>query len=247
MKAKKVRHLRNLKTEKEYWEQYDIEKYPRPSVSADVVAFSVQELPTDNYRKPTEATMSVLLIRRGAHPFKGAWALPGGFFRPGETIEACAARELREETGLVGQKLMPLGMFSRPGRDPRGWIVSNAYLAIVAKTKSAVRGGDDAAEARWVAVDDVVTGKVKLAFDHREIVDSAIARLRPEDRDAIGFAFLPPEFTLAELQYVHEFMEGHELVSPNFRRKMMPSLMPLDRPSESVVGHRPAALYAKKG
>jgi len=245
MKATKAKSLRNLKTEKEYWEQYDIDKYPHPSVTADIVAFSVQELATGNYRKPTEATMSVLLVKRGAHPFKGEWALPGGFFRPGETIEECAARELMEETGLKGQRLMSLGMFSKPGRDPRGWIVSNAYLAIVAKSRSAVRGGDDAAEARWVAVGDVVSGKIKLAFDHREIVDSAIARLRPEDRDAIGFAFLPPEFTLAELQYVHEFMEGHSLRSPNFRRKMLPSLRPLDRQAESV-GHRPAVLYAKK-
>ena len=240
-----TKRLRELKTEGEFWKQYDISKYPRPSVTTDVVALSVQEIPTDNYRSPSESRMSVLLVKRSAHPFKGEWALPGGFFKPGETVEECAARELKEETGLKGQRLIGIGTFSKPGRDPRGWIISNAYLAIVAKSSSKVRGGDDAAEARWFPVDEVTSEKFKLAFDHKEIIEAALARLRLGDAEELGFAFLPPEFTLAELQYVHEFIAGKELLGPNFRRKMMPLLVSMGN-VQSNIGHRPAVLFKRR-
>lgn len=239
--------IRHEMTEKEYLANYDISKYDRPALTADVVALSVQDLPTANYRAPIKPTMSVLLIRRGGFPQKGMWALPGGFSKRGETIEQTAERELLEETGLRGQVLTHVDVFSKPGRDKRGWIVSSAYLAIVPKSNSTVRGGDDAADAKWVAVDDVLRGKVKLAFDHLEIIKAAIAKLRPLDRDEFAFAFLPPHFTLAELQYVFEFMDGQTLHVSNFRRKMTTEkkVLPVTDEKAQGLGHRPAGLYRK--
>src|SRR2546423_15700915 len=113
--------------------EYD---YQRPSVTVDVVIVT------------REAAPKVLLIRRRADPFAGAWALPGGFVDPGETLAAAAERELREETGVGGVDLEQLAAFGDPGRDPRGWTVSVAYLARV-EAGAAAAAADDAAEVGW--------------------------------------------------------------------------------------------------
>ncbi len=131
---------------------YDIGKYERPSVTADVVALTLRNVATGDWRAPTRQRASVLLIRRGVPPFKGLWALPGGFLRKGETLDDCARRELMEETGLAASALLPVGVFSAPGRDPRGWIISGAFLSIVSSGAHEPRGGDDAAEAVWCGV-----------------------------------------------------------------------------------------------
>jgi 8-oxo-dGTP diphosphatase len=136
-------------------------EYARPSVTVDVVIVT---------RDPDPR---VLLIRRKKDPFAGTWALPGGFVDPGETLAAAAARELREETGVVGMNLEQLAAFGDPGRDPRGWTVSVAFLARVdAGTKATA--ADDAAEAGWYPLD---TPPQPLAFDHDKILARARARL----------------------------------------------------------------------
>ena len=235
----------NGRTEAEFLAGYDLRKYKQPSVTTDVVALSVQDQPSENVRRPGGSKVSVLLIKRGGHPFIGQWALPGGFLRENETVEGCAARELAEETQLSGQVLLPVGVFSKPGRDPRGWIVSNAYLAIVPKSESAVSGGDDAAEARWFPIEDVLSGKIKLAFDHLDIITAAIGTLRPVDRTEWAFAFLPPQFTMAELKTVYDFIDGKAQTAGNFRRRIMPLV---EASSEKLrgVGYRPAALFKRK-
>jgi 8-oxo-dGTP diphosphatase len=139
--------------------------FPRPAFSCDVVVFSG----SDEGRK-------VLLIRRGTEPFKGCWALPGGFVDEGERPVAAARRELAEETGVIWEgPLVPIGTFGDPGRDPRGWTVSAGYLADLGDEEPLVVGADDAAEARWFAVGDL---PVPLAFDHDEIVEAALWRIR---------------------------------------------------------------------
>lgn len=137
----------------------------RPSLTVDVVAIARQQ------GRPL-----VLLIRRRKPPYQDRWALPGGFVEPQEPLEAAARRELREETGIVPQRLEQLHAFGDPGRDPRGWTVSIAYLALVTGEDTAdqsARAGSDAIEARWFDLDDVPA----LAFDHAEILAFAVRRL----------------------------------------------------------------------
>lgn len=151
---------KNGLTEDEAIAQYKTRNYPKPALTADIAVFIGNRL---------------LLIRRGGHPFLGCWALPGGFAEPGETIEETAARELEEETGLKGLSLKMVGVYSTPGRDPRGWTVSVAYAVRVEDALNAV-AGDDAAEAAWFEVVDgavVLPDGDQLAFDHAEIIRDA--------------------------------------------------------------------------
>lgn len=138
--------------------------FARPALACDTVVFA----------GPSGAR-KVLLVKRGAEPFAGCWALPGGFVDEGERLEDASRRELAEETGLIWEGVMlPVGTFGDPGRDPRGWTVSAVYLADIGLDTPMVVAGDDAAEARWCFADDL---PAKMAFDHVDIVGAALARL----------------------------------------------------------------------
>lgn len=132
--------------------------YPRPAYTADCVVFNGAE---------------VLLIRRGKEPFKGMLALPGGFVNERETSKQAAIRELKEETGLDLEHCKPIGVFDEPGRDPRGWVVSSAY--VFRTRQRLVKGADDAEEALWVPLNRL--GNV-IAFDHAKIIDTALSQER---------------------------------------------------------------------
>lgn len=147
-----------MDTRQEFFNSYDITRYERPSVTADVAAFRVRSKKEKSYRKDPDTKLSLLLIKRGEQPFKGFWALPGGFLRPGETIEDCAVRETEEETGLKPVSIMQVGTFSTPGRDPRGWIISNAYACVITGEAAEPVGGDDAASADWFDLDLIPRG-----------------------------------------------------------------------------------------
>lgn len=137
----------------------ELNAYPRPMLTADVVVLT-----------GAEPRRRVLLIRRGNQPFKGRWALPGGFVEQGERVAEAAPRELREETGLVVDELTLLGIYDTPRRDPRGWTVSAVFVAHVEEERE-VQGADDAGEAGWFAESELP----ELAFDHAEIVADALA------------------------------------------------------------------------
>ncbi|QTH42627.1 NUDIX hydrolase [Cohnella sp. LGH] len=139
-------------TEREFLERYSAGDYERPSVAADMVIFTVTDEEEDNYRKLPEKELRVLLIQRGGHPYLGRWALPGGFVRPTETTEQAAQRELSEETGVDNVYLEQLYTFSDIGRDPRTWVMSCSYMALIDAGKVQVRAGDDAANAAWFKV-----------------------------------------------------------------------------------------------
>lgn len=136
-------------TEEEFLKQYRPGDYPRPSVAADMVAFTVTDRKEENYRKLPEKELRLLLIKRGGHPYLGCWALPGGFVRPTETTEQTASRELREETGVEDVYLEQLYTFSQPERDPRTWVMSCSYMALIDSSKVRIQAGDDAVQAAW--------------------------------------------------------------------------------------------------
>ena len=199
-------------------------------VTVDVVIFSLRD-----------ARLHVLLIRRGAMPFKGRWAIPGGFVHDREPLDTAALRELREETGVEDVYLEQLYTFGSPDRDPRGRIITVAYYALVSSELSPLRAGTDAAEARWFPMDRLP----QLAFDHRKILDYALERLRNKlEYTTVGFQFLPRAFTLTELQRVYEAILGRRLDKRNFRRKM--DLLGVLRATGESRRHgrqRPARLY----
>lgn len=199
-------------------------------VTVDVVIFTIRE-----------GRLQVLLVKRGVPPFRGSWAIPGGFVRSREALADAALRELREETGVEDVYLEQLYSFGDPGRDPRGRIVTISYFALVASDRRILRAGTDAAEAAWFPMD----GLPQLAFDHRGILDYALERLRNKlEYTTVGFQLLPQKFTLTELQGVYEAILGRKLDKRNFRRKMalLGILQPLREWRRGGV-RRPAQLF----
>jgi 8-oxo-dGTP diphosphatase len=186
-------------------EQIYTYKYPHPSVTTDCVIFGYDGL-----------KLHVLLVQRGIEPYKGKWAFPGGFLKMDETAEEGALRELKEETDLTVHYIEQFYTFSEPHRDPRERIISIAYYAIV-KLQD-VKGGDDAANARWFAVDEIPP----LAFDHDHILRKALERLRESIHfRPIGFELLPEKFTIKQLQLLYEAILGVQFDRRNFTKKML--------------------------
>ncbi|WP_314923756.1 NUDIX hydrolase [Mogibacterium diversum] len=143
----------NSSEEREYLEDYNIEQFERPSVATDIVAFAVmQDGEQSNIRKLANRELKLLLVKRSQFPYKGAWALPGGFLRPGETIEETAKRELLEETGVENPFLHLAGVYSEAGRDPRGWIISNSFISLINAENCSLRADTDAWDAAWFCV-----------------------------------------------------------------------------------------------
>ncbi|MCA9713359.1 MAG: NUDIX hydrolase [Myxococcales bacterium] len=199
-------------------------------VTVDCVVFGIDE-----------AHLKVLFIERGLEPFAGAWALPGGFVRPGEGLEQAARRELSEEAGVTELFLEQLFTFGDPGRDPRGQIISVAHYALVRLSDHRVRAATDARQAAWFPVHE----HPPLAFDHEEIVEVAYRRLQGKVRyQPIGFELLPRKFTLSQLQRLYEIVLERSLDKRNFRKKIlaMGLLVELDE-VERGVAHRAARLY----
>jgi 8-oxo-dGTP diphosphatase len=181
--------------------------FPKSDHTVDAVVFGLDE-----------GALKQLLIRRGKEkePFYNHWALPGGFINLEEDLEASVRRELQEETGLTVSYLEQLYTFGRPDRDPRGRVISTAFLALV-RTQQ-VTGADDAKEARWFPVDQLPA----LAFDHAEIIELGIRRLRSKVRwQPVGIELLPEQFTLTDLQRVYEIILGHPVDKRNFRKRVL--------------------------
>ena len=167
-----------MDSEKDFLAGYSLADYDRPSVTADVAAFMIRTEDKTSYRKNPENKLLLLLIRRGGHPYKGMWALPGGFLQRGETVEECALREIEEETTVKPVSILPVGVFSQPERDPRGWIISNAYASIISEESVRQTGCDDAADAQWFAVSFTrgEDGTYHLTLTYEDITLNAVLR-----------------------------------------------------------------------
>ena len=218
-------------------EGYDPSLFPAFAVTVDVVILTM-----------SDATLHLLLVRRGQAPFEGMWAIPGGFKLPGETLDEAAARELSEETGVDAADLLAqFGAYGDPGRDPRMNVVTIAYLAVLHEVGTPV-AGSDAVDAALVPVPDVLDGKIELAFDHVQIVRDAVERARVELEVAgVATAFVGPTFTLAELRAVYEAVWGVQLDGANFRRSVVAEdewVIPTGRRARpGSAGGKPAELF----
>ena len=221
-------------SDSEFLADYDPRAYPPIAVTVDVVALTIRD-----------AELQVLLVSRGAQPYAGRWALPGGFVRPqpaagGTTVEEdlpqAAIRELTEEAGqqLHAAHLEQLGTYGTPGRDPRMRVVSVAYLAFAPEMPEP-RAGSDAADAQWVPVASLGltdaragTGQQrpgtsrKLAFDHARILADGLDRARSKlEYTPLATAFVTEPFTISELREVYETVWGEKLHAGNFHRKVL--------------------------
>lgn len=190
---------------------YQPTDYPSFAVTVDVVILTI-----------IDAQLSVLLVRRASAPFKDHWALPGGFKRPDETLDQAARRELLEETGITAPAhLAQLQAYGDPGRDERTNVVTIAYLA-VARDLPAPQAGSDASEAKVFPVHQALAARVRLAFDHKQILRDAVQRVGAElEHSGLATAFVGPTFTLSELRAVYETVWGTPLDPANFRRSLL--------------------------
>ncbi len=184
--------------------------------------------------------LMVLLIQRKHPPFEGYWALPGGFVEEHEPLEQAALRELEEETSVKDVFIEQLYTFGAPDRDPRGRVVSVAYYALVKLEEHPLYAQSDARKAAWHAINQLPP----LAFDHADIINMAITRLRNKVRyQPIGFELLPEQFTLSQLQDLYETVLGLPLNKRNFRSRIL-KLGILEKVGrQKGVAHRPAMLY----
>lgn len=206
-------------------------KHPHPAVTTNVVIFTIRS-----------GLLRLLLVKRARDPFRGYWALPGGFISLDEDLEQSAARTLERETGIRGVYLEQLYTFGRPDRDPRERVITVAYYALVPAHRVEVREADDT--VGWFALDALPP----LALDHADIVGLAMQRLAAKlDYSTIAFQFMPDHFTLGELQSVYETILRAQLDKRNFRKR----ILALDRIEETGGerrngSHRPAKLYRVK-
>lgn len=213
--------------ETEYLKKYQAYKYDLPSVTTDILIFSM----TENFEY-----LQLLLIKRKGHPFMNQWAIPGGFVNKNENLEEAAKRELFEETHVKTAYLEQLYTFGDIERDPRTRVISIVYMALTKNDCQVdVQVGDDAKEASWFLIkkekDQLVLSEEKgqasltlndLAFDHGEIVKMALERLKNKvEYTDVGFELLPKHFTLNQVQKVYEALLQRKVNKPNFRRDII--------------------------
>lgn len=213
---------------------YDVTKFKRPSVTVDIIIFNIKD-----------EGLKFLLIKRNLWPFRGTWAIPGGFVKMEESLDEAAIRELREETGIKDVYLEQLYTFGDPKRDPRTRVITVIYFALINSNKLNLKVSTDASAVKWFSLDNMP----KLAFDHKKILKYSLQRLRWKlEYTTVAFSLLPKEFTLTNLQNIYETVFSKDFDKRNFRKKIL-SLNILKYTGKLTldVAHRPAKIYSFKG
>src|SRR3989344_1011000 len=207
-------------------------KYEKPSVTADIVIFTIKD-----------RDLKVLLVKRNLAPFKDRWALPGGFVRIDESLEDAAKRELKEETGVKDVYLEQLYTFGDPKRDPRGRVITVSYMALVNSEKIKLKASTDAAEAERFSVKNMPL----LAFDHREILNYSLKRLKWKfEYTTVAFSLLSNKFAISEIQKIYEIVFVKEFDKRNFAKKLLSLDILKEEGIKKDVSHRPPMLYSLK-
>lgn len=207
-------------------------EYPKPAVTVDIVIFTIHN-----------KKLKVLLIKRGLEPFRGMWAIPGGFVKMDESLEEAAKRELMEETGAKDIYLEQLYTFGDIHRDPRDRVITVAYMALTNSDDIKLTADTDVSDVKWFSIEDLP----KLAFDHQKIFDYAIKRLRWKfEYTPAAFSMLPGKFTMSDIQSIYEIAFNKKFDKRNFNKKIR-SLNILNKEStKKDVSYRPPKLYSLK-
>lgn len=210
----------------------DLTKFEQPSVTVDLVIFTIQE-----------NKLKILLVNRDVEPFKGKWALPGGFVQVYESLEDAAKRELVEETGVENVYLEQLYSFGNPKRDPRGRVITISYFALINSENIKLNASTDVSEAKWFSISMMPT----LAFDHKEILDYAIKRLKWKfEYTSVAFSLLPKKFTISQVQKVYEIIFNKKFDKRNFFKKILSLDILKEEGINQEAPHRPPMLYSLK-
>lgn len=207
-------------------------EFEKPSVTVDIVIFTIRE-----------KELKVLLVKRNIEPFKDRWAIPGGFVRIHESLEEAAKRELEEETGVKDVYLEQLYTFGDPNRDPRGRVITVAYMALVNSDNMDLHARADVSDAQWFSFLKLP----QLAFDHKKILEYSFKRLRWKfEYTLIAFSLLPKKFTMTQLQDIYQIVFNKKFDKRNFRKKILSLDMLSEEEIDRNVSHRPPKLYSLK-
>ena len=209
-----------------------IHKYEKPSVTADIVIYTIQN-----------NELKILLVKRGIEPFKNKWAIPGGFVRIHESLEDAAKRELEEETGVKDVYLEQLYSFGDPKRDPRGRVITVAYMALINSEKIKLKAATDVSEVQWFSIKKIP----QLAFDNKKILDYSLKRLKWKfEYTTVAFSLLPKKFTISEIQNIYEIVFNRQFDKRNFAKKVLSLDILKEEEIKKDVSHRPPMLYSLK-
>ncbi len=218
--------------EKEYLKSYDKEMYEKPSVTVDLLVFTI-----------VDDRLKIVLVKREEYPFKDMLALPGVFVNIDETLDGAAKRGIKEEAGITDIYFEQLYTWGDVNRDPRMRIISVSYLSLTPSEKIQLSIGQRTSSVELYDVDELLASDTELAFDHKKIIEYGRERIKNKtEYTQIAFEFLEEEFTLPRLQKVYEILLGKPLHKANFRRKVLSMVEETDRMTTGDA-HRPSKIY----
>jgi len=210
----------------------NMDKFEKPSVTVDIVIFTIKN-----------NDLNILLVKRNMTPFKDKWALPGGFVRIKENLQEAAKRELEEETGVKDVYLEQLYTFGNPKRDPRGRVITIAYMALINSENIKLKATTDVSDAKWFSIKKIP----KLAFDHHRILDYSLKRLKWKfEYTTVAFSLLPKKFTLSQIKKIYELVFNKKFDKRNFAKKILSLDILNEKGINRNVSHRPPMLYSLK-
>lgn len=229
--------------EKEFLSTYDPNEFERPSIAVDIVIFTVKDAEEENYRKLPEKELKVLMVKRKEYPFKGYWALPGGFLDIRKTLEETAEIKLKEKINVEEIYIEQLYTWSDVDRDPRTRVISVSYIALIDSETLSAKAGRQIEEVKWISVKKIKD--YKIGFDHEKLIEYGKERLKNKiEHTDIVFNLMPEYFTLTELQKVYEIILDKPLLMANFRRKVKDKVIQTEM-ERTGAGHRKAKLFKK--